>query len=91
MNNKNYNYPLMDDWNTEEIIVACNFYAAVEKYYENGIDTSEFMDLYEKYLKLVPAKMYQKQLDKKFNEVSGYSIYKAIQTIKKTNKKFIKG
>lgn len=91
MNNKNYNYPLMDDWSTEEIIVACNFFAAVEKYYENGIDTSEFRELYEKYLSLVPAKMHQKQLDKKFKEESGYSIYQATQAIKNTNKKFIKG
>ena len=33
---ENYSYPLLPDWSTEEIIIACEFYAEVEKYNTNG-------------------------------------------------------
>ena len=29
---ENYSYPLLPDWSMEEIIIACEFYAEVEKY-----------------------------------------------------------
>ena len=70
-----YDYPLDPDWSTEEIIDVVALYNAVEKAYEEGISSKEFMEHYRAFTSIADSKALQKQLDKAFEEASGYSIY----------------
>ena len=47
---ENYSYPLLPDWSTEEIIIACEFYAEVEKYNTNGVNREKFLEKYQDFL-----------------------------------------
>lgn len=77
-----YDYPLDFSWSTEEIIDVMALYNAVEKAYEEGISKEEFMNAYRRFTQIVDSKSSQKQLDKSFEEVSGYSIYRVFQKTK---------
>lgn len=77
-----YDYPLDFSWSTEEIIDVMALYNAVEKAYEEGISKEEFMNAYRRFTQIVDSKSSQKQLDKSFEEVSGYSIYRVFQNTK---------
>lgn len=77
-----YNYPLDYHWSTEEIIDVIALYNAVEKAYEEGISKEEFMNAYRRFTQIVDSKSLQKQLDKSFENVSGYSIYRVFQKTK---------
>lgn len=74
-----YDYPLDPDWSTEEIIDVVKLYNAVEKAYEEGISSKEFMKHYRTFTSTADSKSLQKQLDKAFEEASGYSIYKVFK------------
>lgn len=80
-----YNYPLHYDWSTEEIIEVMNLYNAVEKAYEKGIKKEEFMEVYGKFKAIVDSKSEEKQLDKEFFEISGYSIYQVVKATKESD------
>lgn len=77
-----YDYPLDPDWSTEEIIDVIGLYNAVEKAYEEGISSKEFMEHYRAFTSITDSKALQKQLDKAFEEASGYSIYKVFKCAK---------
>ncbi|MCD7839936.1 MAG: UPF0223 family protein [Erysipelotrichaceae bacterium] len=77
-----YDYPLDYSWSTEDVIDVMSLYNAVEKAYEEGISKSELMECYNKYIQVVDSKSEQKKFDQAFKEVSGYSIYKAVQMAK---------
>ncbi|WP_295096324.1 UPF0223 family protein [uncultured Catenibacterium sp.] len=77
-----YDYPLDPDWSTEEIIDVIGLYNAVEKAYEEGISSKEFMEHYRAFTSIADSKALQKQLDKAFEEASGYSIYKVFKCAK---------
>ena len=77
-----YDYPLDPDWSTEEIIDVVKLYNAVEKAYEEGISSKEFMVHYRAFTSIADSKALQKQLDKAFEEASGYSIYKVFKCAK---------
>ncbi|EMA6341320.1 UPF0223 family protein [Bacillus cytotoxicus] len=79
-----YQYPLDYDWSNEEMITVVKFYEAIEKANEKGIVKEELMDLYRKFKRIVPSKAEEKKIDKEFQEVSGYSIYRTIQKGKDT-------
>ncbi len=74
-----YNYPLDYTWSTEDIVDVVALYNAVEQAYEEGIDKKDFLDAYRKFKNVVGTKSEEKQLDKAFEEVSGYSIYKVFK------------
>ncbi len=74
-----YDYPLDYSWSIDEITDVINLYAAVETAYEGGIDKQKLMNAYRKYTAIVDSKMAQKQYDKAFMEVSGYSIYNTLK------------
>jgi uncharacterized protein YktA (UPF0223 family) len=74
-----YDYPLDFTWTTEEIIDVMSLYTAIEKAYENGISKDEFMECYRKYTAIVNSIAQQKQIDKEFQKVSGYSIYQVFK------------
>ncbi|KRL84125.1 UPF0223 family protein [Ligilactobacillus apodemi] len=87
---ENFEYPLLPEWSTQEIIDASEFYEAVEKVYTTGIERAEFMKKYIRFLEIEPAIMTQKQLDRAFSEASGLSIYRAVQFVKNSDKEHIK-
>jgi len=78
-----YDYPLDPDWSTQDIIDVIALYNAVEQAYEGGISREDFMKAWRKYTDIVPSKSQQKQLDKAFRNVSGYSIYRVFKASEK--------
>ena len=44
------------------------------------------MGLYRRFKEIVPSKAEEKKIDKEFEEVSGYSIYRAIQRAKRSRR-----
>lgn len=77
-----YQYPLDYNWSNDEMIAIVSFYEAIEKVYEKGIAREELMSLYRRFKEIVPSKAEEKKIDKEFQEVSGYSIYRAMQKAK---------
>ena len=47
------------------------------------------MGLYRRFKEIVPSKAAEKKIDKEFQEVSGYSIYRTIQRAKEVAEKKI--
>ncbi|MFC6170733.1 UPF0223 family protein [Loigolactobacillus jiayinensis] len=86
MNNQNYQYPLDADWSQTELVTVINFYRAVEQAYEQKSNVAQFLTAYQAFKKIVPGKADEKRLDREFNQVSGYSIYRAVQAAKATTK-----
>ena len=74
-----YNYPLDYTWSTEDILDVVALYNAVEQAYEKGISKDDFLKAYRRFKNVVGTKSEEKQIDKEFEEVSGYSIYKVFK------------
>ena len=85
-----YEYPLMPEWSKDEIITMVEFYAQVEDAYTTGVAKDEFMKMVQKFKAIEPSIATQKQLDRKFKELSGYSIYQAIKTVSNSSKEHVK-
>lgn len=78
----NYSYPLNSDWSTEEIVDVVSFFHYVEQAYHDGITLGEVKNAYDKYKRIVQSIMEEKQLDREFKELSGYSTYQVVQQMK---------
>ena len=74
-----YNYPLENDWTTEEIVTVMEFYSAIENAYETGVNRTKLMGAYRAFKEIVPSKSEEKTLFKEFEKVSGYSGYGVIK------------
>lgn len=74
-----YTYPLNYNWTTEEMLQVIALYNIVEKAYEQGVSSQEFKQKYKEFKIIVDSKSEEKQLDKEFFEVSGYSIYQVFK------------
>ena len=68
-----YNYPLDYTWSTKDIIDVMSLYN------EEGISKTDFLNAYRKFKNVVGTKSEEKQIDKEFQDVSGYSIYKVFK------------
>jgi uncharacterized protein YktA (UPF0223 family) len=77
-----YQYPIDYHWTTDEIVDVIKFYEAVERAYEKGIDREELMNIYRRFKEIVPSKAEEKTLCGEFEEMSGYSSYRAIKKAK---------
>lgn len=88
--NDNYEYPIMPEWTKSEIITMVEFYVMVEDSYRKGVSKDEFLKKVQEFKKIEPSIAAQKQLDRQFKEVSGFSIYKAIQTVSESSDKNVK-
>ena len=86
----NVEYPLLAEWTTAEIIKVSEFYLQIEQANTVGVERVKLLKTYQDYLKIVPAKMVQKQIDKQFEVASGYSIYRTIQAARQGTKKMVK-
>ena len=83
---QNYSYPLDLTWSTEEIASVLSFLNAVEQAYESKVDAQVLLDRYKAFKTVVPGKAQEKQIGREFEASSGYSLYRAVQAAKQTEK-----
>ncbi len=74
-----YQYPISHHWSTDEVIEIVQFFQAIERAYERGIDRNQLLDAYRKFKVIVPSKAEEKTICNEFEEASGYSTYRAVQ------------
>ena len=80
-----YNYPIRVDWSTEEIVTVTEFFNAIEKAFEQGIQREELLSAYQAFKKVVPSMAEEKTLFKEFKEVSHYEAYKVVKRTKESS------
>ncbi|GFH40520.1 UPF0223 family protein [Pseudolactococcus insecticola] len=88
--NQSYQYPLDLTWTGEEMAAVISFFNQVEAFYEAKVSKQAFLAAYQAFKVVVPSKMQEKQLDRDFEKSSGYSSYRALQEVKKSERDFIK-
>lgn len=84
MNNIEYQYPIDYSWSTDEMVAVIHFFEAIEKAYEKGINREDLLSSYRRFKEIVPSKAEEKKLCSEFEEMSGYSSYRAIKMAKET-------
>lgn len=77
-----YQYPILLDWSTNEVVDVIAFFECVEKAYEKGIAREQIMQAYKRFKEIVPSKAEEKKVCGEFEETSGYSSYRVIQKAK---------
>ena len=80
--NKQYSYPLDLSWSTEELASVLSFFTDVAAAYEGKVEAKKLLDSYKRFKAVVPSKSEEKRLGREFETVSGYSLYRAVQTAK---------
>lgn len=80
-----YQYPIDYRWSTEEIVDVVHFFEAIEKAYESGIERDQLMSVYRRFKEIVPSKAEEKTVCGEFEEISGYSSYRAIKKAKESS------
>ncbi|EHO54004.1 UPF0223 family protein [Lentilactobacillus kisonensis] len=87
-----YEYPLIDGLDVDEVIAVVAFFQKVEAAYERaaGVDRAEFVKAYNKFQRILPAQMEQKQLEKEFLRRSGYDSYAVIKKIQNSETKNVR-
>ncbi len=88
--NNSYQYPLDLTWTGEEMAVVISFFNQVEDFYESKVSREAFLIAYRQFKEVVPSKMAEKQLDREFEKASGYSSYRALQEVTKSERQFVK-
>lgn len=77
-----YQYPMDEDWSTEEAIDVISFFQAVELAYEKGVKRDVLMSAYRRFKEIVPGKAEEKSCRDQFEEVSDYSPYRVVKKAK---------
>lgn len=85
-----YTYPLDLDWSQAEMVAVVNMWEAVEKAYEEGIEREQLLTRYQKFKEVVKSIGEERTLGREFEEVSGYSLYRVMQEVRKTTASVIK-
>lgn len=80
-----YQYPIDYSWSTDEIVDVINFFEAIERAYEKGIERDEVMMYYRRFKEIVPSKAEEKTICGEFEEISGYSSYRTMQKAKEAS------
>lgn len=86
-----YNYPLRNDWSTDEIIYVTEFYSIIEKAYEEGVDRNLVLSAYKKFKVVVPSKSEEKTLFREFERASGYKSYPIVKAAGTASTDIIQG
>lgn len=86
---KSYSYPLDPSWSTDEITAVLSFLNQVEKAYESKVDAKNLLESYDIFKNIVKSKAQEKQIDREFEQSSGYSTYRAVQLAKEKGKGMI--
>lgn len=79
-----YQYPIDYHWSTEEIVDVIKFFEQIEAAYEKGINREVLMASYRRFKEIVPSKAEEKKICNEFEEMSGYSSYRAIKKAKES-------
>ena len=90
MADKNFNYPFLEGWSTDDIVKASRVYDAVANAYEVGVERDELLAAYRDFKTVVPSKSEEKQLDREFSQASDYSIYRVMQAARSTERPRLK-
>lgn len=78
-----YSYPIdYDLFTPEEVVELVEFYALVEDANEGKANKEILIQKYNRFRKILNSVSMEKQIDKEFQKLSGYSIYKTIQKYK---------
>ena len=78
-----YSYPIdFDLYSSEEAIKLVEFFALIEDANEGKGNKELLLEKYKEFRKIVNSILLEKQIDKEFENVSGYSIFKTIQKFK---------
>ncbi|WP_239256453.1 UPF0223 family protein [Listeria ilorinensis] len=85
-----YSYPIDIDWTKEEVTVVIQYFQAIEKAYEKGIDAEELKSRYRAFKKVVPSIGEEKRLGREFEKESSYSAYQVMQLVKNATTSSIK-
>ncbi|MET3634580.1 UPF0223 family protein [Streptococcus sp. SGI.013] len=86
----NYSYPLNLSWSTEEISSVLHFLNQVELAYEKGVRAEELLKSYQMFKEIVRSKAEEKQIDRDFKSVSGYSTYQVVKCAQEKGKGMLK-
>ena len=80
---KMYSYPIDYDFFTPlEVVKLVEFYALIEDANEGKVNKDKLASSYKEFRKILNSISMEKQIDKEFQKLSGYSIYKTIQKYK---------
>lgn len=78
-----YSYPIdYDLYKPEEVIKLVEFYALIEDANEGKVNKEVLIEKHNEFRKIVNSVSLEKQIDKEFEKLSGYSIYRTIKKIK---------
>lgn len=77
---RDYQYPLDLDWTTEEMVTVMKMWELLEQAYEEGIQAETFLKGYSQFKKIVPSIGEERRLGKDFEKLSGYSLYRTLQS-----------
>lgn len=81
----NYQYPLEETWNTEEIVDVIHFFNLIEKAYEESIDRDDLLKAYRRFKEIVPSKSEEKIYFADFQKSSTYSSYHVVKKARESN------
>jgi len=80
---ENYNYPIdYNHYTNEEIIIIIEFLSLIEDANEKKVDKELLLKKHNEFKKTINSISLEKQMDRDFFKVSGYSIYKTIKQYK---------
>lgn len=78
-----YSYPIdYETYSPEEVVKLVEFYALIEDANEKKVNKDVIISKYNEFRKIVNSIATEKQIDKEFEKLSGYSIYKTIKKLK---------
>ena len=78
-----YSYPIDYDLFTQtEIVTLVEFFSLIEDANEGNVNVEKLFSLYNEYRNIINSASLEKQMDKDFEKVSGYSIYQTLKNLK---------
>lgn len=78
-----YTYPIdYDQFTTEEIVIIVEFLALIEEANTSRVDPHVLSNKHKAYQQVINSKSLEKQMDRDFEQASGFSIYKTIKKYK---------
>ncbi len=78
-----YSYPIdYTEFEQDEVITLIEFFSLIEDANEGKVSKELLLKKYKEFRSLLNSVSYEKQIDRDFERVSGYSIFKTIKKIK---------
>ena len=75
-----YTYPIdFDLYSKQEAIILIEFLALIEDANEGKVDKDLLIKKHKKFRSIINSVSTEKQMDREFEKMSGYSIYKTIR------------